>query len=540
MSNQTVTFQDYTMNQLYLPMDFSDLIPEDHVARIVSDMIDALDDQLFVDVYKGGGRPAYHPKMMAKIVLYGYTQGLFSARAIEGALKEHLPMMWLSASQAPDFNTINRFRSERCKPVMDALYAEMVQLLIEEGYVDGKDYFLDGTKIEANANKYTFVWRKKTEGYEEKLQSKIEDNLQAIEDAIAFDIDSLKRKDDTFPRERISREALEEVAQQVEQELKAQEDAIEALDTVDEKQGKKQAVKSLRQFHKALTKDYLPRLEKYETQMDLFGDRNSYSKTDVDATFMRMKDDHMMNGQLKAGYNIQAGTQDQFILHYSIHQSPTDARLLKPHWESLKETGRHLPENLIADAGYGSEPNYMYLTEQEDLHTLIPYNTYEQEQKRSFSKKAYHPHNWMYDEKDDLYWCPNQRKVTFRHYSRRTDKHGYTRDFKIYECESCEGCPFKADCTTAKGNRKIYYNPVYEELKAKEAIKLKSNDGRTLYSRRKTDVESVFGHVKQNLGFQRFHLRGLKKVHVEFGWVALAHNIRKVAARKRHQKKQAA
>ncbi|MFB4166315.1 IS1182 family transposase, partial [Alteribacillus sp. JSM 102045] len=513
-------FQEYTMNQLYLPMDFSDLIPEDHVARIVSGMIDALDDQLFFDAYKGGGRPAYHPKMMAKIVLYGYTQGLFSSRSIEGALREHLPMMWLAASQSPDFNTINRFRSERCKSLMGTLYAEMVRLLIEEGYVDGKDYFLDGTKIEANANKYTFVWRKSTDGYEEKLQAKIEDNLRAIEDAIEVDIESLKREDDTFQRERISREALEEVAEKVEQELQAQEDAIEAADTADEKRAKKQAAKPLRQFHRALTKDHLPRLQKYETQMGLFGERNSYSKTDVDATFMRMKDDHMMNGQLKAGYNVQAGTQDQFILHYSVHQSPTDARLLAPHWESLKETGRELPKHLIADAGYGSEPNYMYLTEQEGLHTLIPYNTYEQEQKRSFSKKTYHPHNWTYDEKDDLYWCPNQRKVTFRRYSRRTDKYGYRRDFKIYECESCEGCPFKADCTTAKGNRKIYYNPVYEELKAKEANKLKSKDGRTLYARRKTDVESVFGHVKQNLGYQRFLLRGLEKVHVEFGWVA--------------------
>ncbi len=141
MSSQTVTFQEDTMNQLYLPMDFSDLIPEDHVARIVSDMIDALDDQLFFDAYKGGGRPAYHPKMMAKIVLYGYTQSLFSARAIEGALTEHLPMMWMAASQTPDFNTINRFRSERCKSLMDTLYPEMVRLLIEEGYVDGRDYF---------------------------------------------------------------------------------------------------------------------------------------------------------------------------------------------------------------------------------------------------------------------------------------------------------------------------------------------------------------------------------------------------------------
>lgn len=207
---------------------------------------------------------------------------------------------------------------------------------MEAGYIDGKEYFLDGTKFEANANKYTFVWRKSTESYEEKLQAKIEKNLQSIGDAIAVDVEALKQEDETFGRKRISSKALEIVAKKVKRELEAQEIAIEATENKEEKQAKKVAVKPLRQFYRILTRDDLPRLEKYETQMDFFGNRNSYSKTDVDATFMRMKDDHMMNGQLKAGYNVQVGTQNQFILHYSVHQRPTDARLLKPHWESLK------------------------------------------------------------------------------------------------------------------------------------------------------------------------------------------------------------
>ncbi|TPE70799.1 IS1182-like element IS660 family transposase [Halalkalibacterium halodurans] len=534
MRNQTATYQQYTMNQLVLPMDFSDLIPENHVARVVNDMVESLDDQLFDEVYKGGGRPAYHPKMMTKILLYGYTQKWFSCRAIAKALTEHLPMMWLAARQTPDFRTINRFRSERLKPLMDTLFSALTHLLIKEGYVDGSSYFLDGTKIEANANKYTFVWKKSVQKYEEKLQLKIDEMLQEIEKQV--ELDRIQIQQETNAEEkRISSEVLQAVARSVEQELIKRDEQIKETADQKEKQAQKQALKPLRKIYRTLTTDTLPRLRKYETSFRLLGERNSYSKTDPDATFMRMKDDHMKNGQLKAGYNWQIGTQDQFILFYTVHPNPTDTRCLLPHVEALKESGLPLPKTLIADAGYGSESNYVAMAD-ELFETLIPSHTFRQEQKRSFAKKRFHPYNWRYDETDDVYWCPNQRKVSFKRYTKRTDPYGYARDFKVYECESCEGCPFKPECTKARGNRQVHYNPVYEELKAKQHQKLKSEEGRTLYQKRKTDVESVFGHVKQNLGFRRLHLRGKESVHIELGLVALAHNLRKRATVDRRSK----
>ncbi len=533
MCNQLATFKDYNMNQLILPMDYSDLIPENHVARVVNDMVNRLDDHLFFDVYKGGGRPAYHPKMMTKIILYGYTQKMFSCRDIANALRENLPMMWLASQQSPDFRTINRFRSERLKPLMDTLFTELTKLLITEGYIDGKHYFLDGTKIEANANKYSFVWKKSVLNYEEKLQLKVEEMLQAIDEAIHVDLTSLKQEDALFEKDRISSEALQTVVDKVEEEMKTQEEKLEEIKEPATKKEKKKEVRSLQKTHRTLLNDYLPRLQKYEHQVGIFGERNSFSKTDTDATFMRMKEDHMNNGQLKAGYNWQVGTQDQFILFYTVHHNPTDTRCLEPHIAQLKEANLPLPEFIIADAGYGSESNYVAM-EEEEFETLIPYNTYRQEQKRSFSKKRYHPHNWDYDEKEDLYWCPNNRKVPFLKYSKKTDRYGYTRDFKIYECETCEECPFKSDCTKAKGNRQVHFNPVYEDFKAQQNAKLNSEEGGTLYQKRKIDVESVFGHVKQNLAFRRLHLRGSEKVKIELGLVALAHNMRKRVAADRH------
>lgn len=516
------------MNQLVLPMDFSDLIPKNHVARVVNDMVNQLDDDLFFNVYQGGGRPAYHPKLMTKVILYGYTQKLFSCREMAKALRENFPMMWLASGQSPDFRTINRFRSERLKPLMSTLFTELIHLLITEGYIDGRHYFLDGTKIEANANKYSFVWKKSVLNYEEKLQLKIEEMLETIDEAIQADVSSLKQEDSLFEKERISSEALQAVVNKVEKEVKGREEQLEEMKEVDVKKEKKKEIRSLQKVHRTLCRDYLPRLQKYEHQADLFDERNSFSKTDTDATFMRMKDDHMNNGQLKAGYNWQVGTQHQFILFYTVHPNPTDTRCLESHIAQLKETNLPVPETVIADAGYGSESNYVAMAE-EEFDTLIPYNTYRQEQKRSFSKKVYHPHNWNYDEKEDVYWCPNDRKVVFQRYSKKTDQYGYTRDFKIYECESCGRCPFKSDCTKAKGNRQIHYNPVYEDFKAQQNSKLNSEEGRTLYQKRKIDVESVFGHVKQNLGFRRLHLRGQEKVTIELGLIALAHNLRKRA-----------
>ncbi|WP_408010704.1 transposase [Pseudalkalibacillus sp. A8] len=173
MSNSSATFIDYNMGQLVLPMDHSDLIPEDHVVRVINSMVNQVNDGLFFSHFPGGGRSSYHPKMMTKVILYAYTQKIYSCREIAKSLREHLPMMWLAGQQTPDFRTINRFRSERMKEMIEPLFTELIKLLLDRKYISMENYFLDGTKLEANANKYTFVWKKATDRYEEKLQQNI-------------------------------------------------------------------------------------------------------------------------------------------------------------------------------------------------------------------------------------------------------------------------------------------------------------------------------------------------------------------------------
>ncbi|WP_429770049.1 transposase [Bacillus smithii] len=233
----------------------------------------------------------------------------------------------------------------------------------------------------------------------------------------------------------------------------------------------------------------------------MFGDRNSYSKTDKDATFMRMKEDHMKNGQLKPGDNVQMGTENQFILFYTIHQRPTDTRCFIPHMEKLAASSLPMPKTVIVDAGYGSEENYVYAVGDEKeprFEFLIPYGTYVQEQTRKYKKNIKNSKNWTYCEQDDGFICPNGRKVTFKKYLNKKNQSGYEQSFKIYECEDCTDCPLKVKCTKAKAKTAL-------ECEEKTAI----------YARRKVEVESVFGHIKGNRSFRRFSLRGLDKVHVE-------------------------
>jgi len=266
--------------------------------------------------------------------------------------------------------------------------------------------------------------------------------------------------------------------------------------------------------------------------MEIFGDRNSYSKTDHDATFMRMKDDYMRNGQLKAGYNVQLATEGQYALAYDVFPNPTDTRTLIPFLDTIERNFFELPEYIVADAGYGSEQNYEDIIKNRNRTPLITYNQYRKEKKKKHKENAFHVDNWEYNEDEDTYLCPNGQKVRFSHHSKRTDRYGFTRKFKVYECDDCSGCPLRDLCTKAKklNNRKVYINEKWESQK--EYVRTKLSDEKTgeLYGKRKIDVEPVFGFLKANLCFSRFSVRGKEKVTNELGFAFMAVNLRKYSA----------
>ncbi|MEK5441268.1 IS1182 family transposase [Fredinandcohnia sp. FSL W7-1320] len=524
------TFKPYNNRQVHMIYDIESLISEHHEARVVDEMVESIPDEKLFSYYVGGGRSPYHPKLMLKIILFGYSQKVYSCRGIAKLTEENIPAMWLTAMQQPDFRTINEFRGGRMKDLMDELFEAMIRKLIEENYISFENYFLDGTKIEANANKYSFVWKRATSKFEEKLKEKIKETLQHIHKLTQSETQPEQLSTDQ--EQEITEQELIEVAEELEVKVDALTEVIENETDKEIRKEKRQERSQLKKSIKQIREDFIPRMTKYKEQNETFGDRNSYSKTDKDATFMRMKEDHMKNGQLKPGYNVQMGTENQFILYYTIHQRPTDTRCFIPHMEKLAASSLPMPKVVSADAGYGSEENYVYSVGEEKeqrFEFLIPYGSYVQEQTRKYKKDIKNAKNWTYVEEDDCFICPNGMNVTFKKYQNKKNQSGYEQSFKIYECEDCTDCPLKAQCTKAKGNRQVHWNTIFEEMKAKAKAALECEEKTAIYAQRKVEVESVFGHIKGNRSFRRFSLRGLNKVNVEFGIVALAHNILKVA-----------
>lgn len=511
--SQHVSFKPYTMGQLQLPIDIEVLIPPNHLVRVVNEAIEKMDLSILMKQYKGGGTSSYHPKMMLKVLIYAYTQRIYTSRQIAKALRENVNFMWISANNRPDFRTINRFRSTVMREIMNEVFTAVLKLLMDEGYVKLEHYFLDGTKIEANANKHKAVWAKNTKRYKEQLQKKIKELLD--------DIDQVNEEENAEYGDR----DLEEVGEDGPIDSGKIEKKIEELNERLRGDPKdKKLAKSVRKMEK----DYLPRQKKYEEQEKKLGDRNSYSRTDEDATFMRMKGEPRGKVHPKPGYNIQMGTEDQFVVGYSVHQRPTDFCCFIPHLEQVKDRLGKLPDSVIADSGYGSEENYDYL-EKAEVEPYVKDKAFHQEQTRKYKNNPFLVHNLGYEKEKDAFICPAGKRLIYRETKWRRTENGYWVENRHYECEDCQGCPLKEQCTRAAGNRRIQISFRLEKLKRKARDNLHSEKGKELRSRRAVEVESVFGRLKWNWGYKRFLLRGMEKVKVELGLLSIAHNLTKLA-----------
>lgn len=353
-----VVFKDYIPNQNVLfPPNLSELIDSKHPVRIVSSIVDGLDLKSLIHKYKPGGTSSYHPKMLLKVLVYGYLCNIYSSRKLEQSLKENINFMWLSGMSQPDHNTINRFRSQRLNGQIKEIFTQIVLLLESEGIVSLKTTFVDGTKIEANANRYTFVWGKAIKKSKERIEEQLEE-LWNYALSVA--------KEELENTESVDFKAID--AEKVE----------DAINTINAVLKEKKVSPKVRQKLNYAKKNWPKNLEKYKQQEEILQNRNSFSKTDTDATFMRMKEDHMLNGQLKPAYNLQISTNKQFILHYSLHPNPTDTKTLSPHIDSFERSYKKVPKELVADAGYGSQENYNLLKARK-IKAFVKYNYFDKD-----------------------------------------------------------------------------------------------------------------------------------------------------------------
>lgn len=520
-------FKPYVMNQVaLLPPSYDELIPEEHLVRVVNGAIEKTDLSSLLAQYKGGGTSSYHPKMLLKVLVYAYAERIYSSRRIAKALRENIHFMWISGGNQPDFRTINDFRGSRMKAVIDEVFSAVLEYLVASGHVQLEHYFLDGTKIEADANKHKVVWAKRRETYHQRVGEQIKGLLKEIEATHAAeeaeygtqDLEEIGGNGQTEINSALLQKTIDKLNQKLRQPTRPQKDARPA-----------------RKALKKLETDCLVRLKKYEQQAETLRGRNSYSKTDPEASCMRMKEDRGAEKPWpKPAYNVQIGTEGQFIVGFSVHGRAGDTACLIPHLEKVRSQLGRLPKNVVADAGYGSEENYSYL-EEHALGNYLKYNTFYQDthpprKAELLRKRQFRAENFPYDPDHDEFLCPAHQRLHFLSASHLTTDNGYKTDRRLYECDACSSCPLKPECTQAKGNRQIQISFRLAQYRRQARANLTSEAGQQLRTTRSTEVETVFGIVKHNMSFRRFHLRGQQKANTEWGLVSIAHNMKKLAA----------
>ena len=496
---------DNRKQNLLLPPSLDELVPENHMVRVVDAVIDRLDISDILSTYRGGGNSAFNPKMMLKVLVFAYLSNVYSSRRIEELLKRDIYFMWLAGMKRPDFRTINYYRGKRLKVGFDTVFTQVVRLLHEEGFVSLKVQYIDGTKIESVANKYTFVWRGSVEKYDARLKAKTEALLRQIE----------------------QNHAIEDKENPVPEELTAEE-VTKRVERIKEKVDADNLGKEERKALKQIETDSVPRMNRYKEQLETMGSRNSYSKTDPDATFMRMKEDAMLNGQLKPGYNIQISTENQFITNFGIYQRPTDTLTMISYLESFKARYGMQSEEIVADSGYGSEENYEYMFSN-GMTPYVKYNMFHVEQRRGYRNNPFRVSNLFYNPDDDFYVCPMGQKLKFIRQEKRYTASGYQQTVSVYRASRCEGCPLRGQCHKSKRDRQIEVNHTLDDYKARARELLTSEQGIKHRSNRPIEPEAVFGQIKECGRFRRLRLKGLTGAKIDFGLKALAHNLRKLA-----------
>lgn len=498
-------FKTYQQGQVSLfPASLEEKIAQDSPARMINQIVDNLDISKVLSTYKGGGTSSYHPRMMLKVVLYSYLNNIYSSRKIEQAISDRVSFMWLSGNQVPDHNTINRFRSSNLKDAIHEIFTQVVSMLVDMGCLSLEVMYLDGTKVESRANRYTFVWRKTTEKNKAKLEEKIRRILEMVEEGIAQD----NQPDDEPPRP-INSEELKKRIEQINEQNRSKE--------------AQKAIKTLKNKH-------LPKLQEYEEKLETMGSRNSYSKTDPGATFMRMKEDHMQNGQLKPAYNLQIGTENQFLTHYDLFPNPNDTLTMIPFMLGFGERFASLPEKLVADSGYGSEENYEFM-ESNGIEPFVKYNYFHQEQTKSFKENGFLAQNLHYNPEGDYMVCPMGQHMKNVGTRTRKPENGYVSQSSIYQASSCQDCPLRGPCHKGESNRIIELNHNLNRHKKRARELLKSPEGIHHRGRRPVEPESVFGQIKSNKAYNRFRHFDKERILVDFAILAIAFNLGKM-----HQK----
>lgn len=514
--------KNYTLNQkvyqLKLPFDIDCIIPSNDSVRLLSQFVEEMDLTELYSTYFKIRENQVSPMNMLKIMLYGYMNGFYSSRDIETACLRDINFMFLlEGASAPDHSTFARFRSLHFAPCAEKILAEMTNFLHEIGEISGKSIFIDGTKIEAYANKYTFVWRKAVTKNMARLLTKIADLVKECEELYGIKL---------IYKNQVQMRHVKKLKKRL-YELKKFEN-IEFVHGCGKRKSPLQ--KSIEKLE-----EYLSKLKEYNQKVYTCGERNSYSKTDTDATFMRMKEDAMKNGQLKPAYNLQHGVDAEYITWLTIGPQPTDTTTLIPFLRSMEDNLNFKYLKIVADAGYESEENYSFIETNNQIAFIKPSN-YEISKTRKYKNDISRIENMSYDSENDFFICQNSKKLKVEGRIFRKSKTGYKSEKTIYVCEDCSNCMYKSKCI--KGNnskipleertKKLETSKKFNRQRKEDLERIITDEGCMLRMNRSIQAEGSFAQIKHDMNFRRFMCRGQKNVLAESILLAIAHNITKL------------
>lgn len=487
-------------------MNYEVYIEESEQVRFLSDIINKIyyTEEYTVTSEWEGEIPE---DVLMRVLIYGYMNGAYSSRKIEQLCKRDIHFWWLlDGFRKPDHCMIARFRKEM-KSQIEKVFYSLIKYLLGINEISGENLFIDGTKIEANANRYTFVWKKAVSKSEQKLRAKLPSILNDIHTSYGV----------RFP-ENTPVDTMIGTLSSMMNKL--------SIERVSGK-GHHKSV-----YQKSLEKleEYCDKMQQYELYNSLFDGRNSFSKTDTDATFMHMKEDHMRNGQLKPGYNIQAAVEGEYIVGIDISSERSDVNTLIPFLEKLNSLELFVLKNIICDAGYESEENYLYLKSHHLTSYIKPAN-YEQQKKRNYRTKYGRAENMEYHEMGDIFVCKAGRVLWRIGTKHEKSKTGFVSEKAVYRCESCENCPYRQNCTKAKSAKTVTVSHKFKELREESQENITTDLGKRLRMNRSIQSEGAFGVLKEDYSFRRFLCRGRNNIKTEFLLLALAYNIKKLSAK---------
>ena len=489
--------------QLYFRFDEKIYTKVSDTIRQASAQLEELDYTELYRAYSEGIRKSQvEPRVMFKILVCAYLKGVYSSRKIEELCRENVQFIWLLCGQrCPDHCAIARFRSGKTtRGAIEGLFYQYAALLEKRGCTNHDEVFIDGTKLESKANRYTFVWKKTVEKQLLLIRRKARE-LLALEEG------------------NVTRNKLGAEIQRLDDEIAAQNITVQ--------RGRGHHKAEIVRRRDELVALY-QRWQEYERKRAILGEgRNSFSKTDEDATFMHMKEDHMRNGQLRPGYNVQFAVNSGFITGVGVFSNRTDYGTLIPFLKWMEEKHNAVYKRIVADSGYESLANYRWLWEHEQEAFIKP-NNYTSKRTKKYRAQIGRVENLAYYEPDDCFICKNGRHLD--HYATYTEtgKSGEQREVAHYRCEDCTGCPYRAACCKARDMdqpKEVSLCWEFYALRQASMSRISTNEGKLLRVNRSIQSEGAFGQLKHNRNFKRFLTGGTCKVMSELYFLVLSQNI---------------